>query len=303
MTMKTILNLDLESPNSANCSVPSFILVGHNSDLSLIVSTDSSFSSLIRHKPGWTCFLPLAERAFRMLSPSTVPLIISELLHSRAHPRRNIDYLKFYPTRKVAHVHLTWGQVIPRSMYVTIRHGTFNTYGRLNIKRYPGRYGYVPAADEKLNVTSLQGSSEGIIKSQTRRSWNCCSTTAMFSLWRNLNVTRSVISPTCSGTAADFFSLKPRQTFAPSRKSSGKRYNVPPSAEFVARVSGIPTMAKLPFQESADGLDAAFVGVPIDTGTSNRPGGRWCFSLQLLFMSVVLGRCFCCQWVHIIDKW
>ncbi|CAB1426561.1 unnamed protein product [Pleuronectes platessa] len=47
------------------------------------------------------------------------------------------------------------------------------------------------------------------------------------------------------------------------------------SAEFVARVSGIPTMAKLPFQETADGLDAAFVGVPIDTGTSNRPGARF----------------------------
>jgi len=55
---------------------------------------------------------------------------------------------------------------------------------------------------------------------------------------------------------------------------SGKSFNVPPSAEFVARVSGIATMCKLPFQETADGLDAAFVGVPIDTGTSNRPGAR-----------------------------
>uniref|UniRef100_A0A3Q3X390 Uncharacterized protein n=1 Tax=Mola mola TaxID=94237 RepID=A0A3Q3X390_MOLML len=53
---------------------------------------------------------------------------------------------------------------------------------------------------------------------------------------------------------------------------SGRRLNEPPSAMYVARVSGIPTMAKLPFQETADGLDAAFVGVPIDTGTSNRPG-------------------------------
>ncbi|XP_026854409.2 agmatinase, mitochondrial [Electrophorus electricus] len=56
---------------------------------------------------------------------------------------------------------------------------------------------------------------------------------------------------------------------------SGKSYNVPPSAEFVARVSGIATMAKLPFQETAEGLDAAFIGVPIDTGTSNRPGARF----------------------------
>lgn len=68
-----------------------------------------------------------------------------------------------------------------------------------------------------------------------------------------------------------------RVSINPNRKSSGKRFNVPPSAEFVARVSGIPTMAKLPYQETADGLDAAFIGVPIDTGTSNRPGARWCF--------------------------
>lgn len=59
------------------------------------------------------------------------------------------------------------------------------------------------------------------------------------------------------------------------RPMSGKSFNVPPSAEFVARVSGIATMCKLPFQETADGLDAAFIGVPIDTGTSNRPGARF----------------------------
>nr|XP_015192320.1 PREDICTED: agmatinase, mitochondrial isoform X2 [Lepisosteus oculatus] len=61
----------------------------------------------------------------------------------------------------------------------------------------------------------------------------------------------------------------------PSRRLSGSRYNVPPSAEFVARPSGIATMCKLPFQQSAEGLDAAFIGVPIDTGTSNRPGARF----------------------------
>lgn len=107
-----------------------------------------------------------------------------------------------------------------------------------------------------------------------------CQQRSMFSRWRNLNVTRIIISPSCSQIAADFFSLRPRQSLSlctnPSRKSSGKSYNVPPSAEFVARVSGIPTMAKLPYQETAEGLDAAFIGVPIDTGTSNRPGARWC---------------------------
>ncbi|MFT7812903.1 agmatinase, mitochondrial [Arapaima gigas] len=59
------------------------------------------------------------------------------------------------------------------------------------------------------------------------------------------------------------------------RRLSTKSFNVPPSAEFLARVSGICTMGKLPFQDSAEGLDAAFVGVPIDTGTSNRPGARF----------------------------
>lgn len=61
----------------------------------------------------------------------------------------------------------------------------------------------------------------------------------------------------------------------PSRLMSSKTYNVPPSSEFVARVSGIATMAKLPYQDTAEGLDAAFIGVPIDTGTSNRPGTRF----------------------------
>lgn len=119
----------------------------------------------------------------------------------------------------------------------------------------------------------------------------------MSSVLRNLRLSRSLILPSCSRTAVNFFSLRTRQTSAvslcsefdtrpcinPNRKYSGKRFNVPPSAEFVARVSGIPTMAKLPYQETAEGLDAAFIGVPIDTGTSNRPGARCCglfFSLR-----------------------
>ncbi|XP_068997488.1 guanidino acid hydrolase, mitochondrial isoform X2 [Embiotoca jacksoni] len=108
----------------------------------------------------------------------------------------------------------------------------------------------------------------------------------MFLILRNVNLRRAVVSPSF-GAAADFFSSQPPQTrtlhrnkrggvcTSPNRKCSGRPYNVPPSAEFVARVSGIPTMAKLPHQETADGLDAAFVGVPIDTGTSNRPGARF----------------------------
>ncbi|XP_010575585.1 guanidino acid hydrolase, mitochondrial [Haliaeetus albicilla] len=55
----------------------------------------------------------------------------------------------------------------------------------------------------------------------------------------------------------------------------GSQFNVPPSAQFVARPVGVCSMMKLPIQASAEGLDAAFVGVPLDTGTSNRPGARF----------------------------
>lgn len=98
---------------------------------------------------------------------------------------------------------------------------------------------------------------------------------AMLSLRRICAVTRTLVPPSSTSTGAETFRRQTLSSFiVPSRKSPGNRYNVPPSAEFVARVSGIPTMAKLPYQETADGLDAAFVGVPIDTGTSNRPGAR-----------------------------
>lgn len=63
----------------------------------------------------------------------------------------------------------------------------------------------------------------------------------------------------------------PSEKFAPRHFSD---FNVPPSAEFVARPVGVCSLLKLPVQTSAEGLDAAFVGVPLDTGTSNRPGAR-----------------------------
>ncbi|XP_078499124.1 guanidino acid hydrolase, mitochondrial [Lissotriton helveticus] len=71
--------------------------------------------------------------------------------------------------------------------------------------------------------------------------------------------------------------LSPRglRPLAPYRTASGTPLNVPPSAETVARPAGICTMLKLPFQASPKGLDAAFIGVPLDTGTSNRPGARF----------------------------
>src|SRR5215468_6553741 len=41
------------------------------------------------------------------------------------------------------------------------------------------------------------------------------------------------------------------------------------------RFGGPATMMRLPSQPSAAGLDVAFVGVPLDTGTSNRSGARF----------------------------
>ncbi|XP_034609029.1 agmatinase, mitochondrial [Trachemys scripta elegans] len=62
---------------------------------------------------------------------------------------------------------------------------------------------------------------------------------------------------------------------APRRFLAGSSFNLPPSAQSVARPVGVCSMMKLPVQTSPEGLDAAFVGVPLDTGTSNRPGARF----------------------------
>ncbi|XP_030041756.1 guanidino acid hydrolase, mitochondrial isoform X3 [Microcaecilia unicolor] len=61
----------------------------------------------------------------------------------------------------------------------------------------------------------------------------------------------------------------------PQRWASHGPFNMPPCADDTAGMAGICSMMKLPIQDSAEGLDAAFVGVPLDTGTSNRPGARF----------------------------
>ncbi len=53
------------------------------------------------------------------------------------------------------------------------------------------------------------------------------------------------------------------------------RFNQPLGANEMPRFGGPGTMMRLPAQESAAGLDACFVGVPLDIGTSNRPGTRF----------------------------
>ncbi|MBT8147453.1 MAG: arginase family protein, partial [Gammaproteobacteria bacterium] len=55
---------------------------------------------------------------------------------------------------------------------------------------------------------------------------------------------------------------------------SEDRYNQPLGGNEMPRFAGPTTMMRLPAQDSAAGLDVAFVGVPFDIGTSNRPGAR-----------------------------
>ena len=51
--------------------------------------------------------------------------------------------------------------------------------------------------------------------------------------------------------------------------------NQPLSGNAMPRFGGIATMMRLPYATSPDGLDAAFIGVPLDIGTSHRPGARF----------------------------
>jgi len=51
--------------------------------------------------------------------------------------------------------------------------------------------------------------------------------------------------------------------------------NQPLGGNDMPRFGGPATMMRLPTAESAAGLDACFIGVPFDIGTSNRPGTRF----------------------------
>ncbi|HVJ33899.1 MAG TPA: agmatinase [Terriglobia bacterium] len=52
-------------------------------------------------------------------------------------------------------------------------------------------------------------------------------------------------------------------------------FNQPLGGNKMPRFGGPATMMRLPSQNTAAGLDVAFVGVPLDTGTSNRSGARF----------------------------
>ncbi|HXV65179.1 MAG TPA: agmatinase [Vicinamibacteria bacterium] len=54
-----------------------------------------------------------------------------------------------------------------------------------------------------------------------------------------------------------------------------KKLNQPLGGNEMPRFGGPATMLRLPSASSAEGLDACFVGVPFDIGTSNRSGARF----------------------------
>lgn len=56
---------------------------------------------------------------------------------------------------------------------------------------------------------------------------------------------------------------------------SDRKLNEPLGGNTMPRFGGIATMMRLPTAESAIGIDAGFVGVPLDIGTSNRGGSRY----------------------------
>jgi guanidinobutyrase len=54
-----------------------------------------------------------------------------------------------------------------------------------------------------------------------------------------------------------------------------QKFNQPLGGNEMPRFGGPATMMRLPTQQGTKGLDACFVGVPIDIGTSNRSGTRY----------------------------
>ncbi|MGB7431046.1 MAG: agmatinase, partial [Ahrensia sp.] len=53
-----------------------------------------------------------------------------------------------------------------------------------------------------------------------------------------------------------------------------KTFNQPLGGNDMPRFGGPATFMRLPTQETAEGLDVAFIGIPMDIGTSNRSGTR-----------------------------
>ena len=52
-------------------------------------------------------------------------------------------------------------------------------------------------------------------------------------------------------------------------------HNQPLGGNDMPRFGGPGTMMRLPSADTAEGLDACFVGIPLDIGASNRSGTRY----------------------------
>ncbi|WAR27629.1 SPEB-like protein [Mya arenaria] len=76
-----------------------------------------------------------------------------------------------------------------------------------------------------------------------------------------------------------------------------QKYNEPLSGHEMPRAGGIASMMRLPVQNNTEGLDACFVGVPLDIGTSNRSGTRHgprqirCESSLIRKVNIATGAC------------
>jgi|SRR5579872_2248009 len=62
---------------------------------------------------------------------------------------------------------------------------------------------------------------------------------------------------------------------SPPPRTDEHTFNQPLGGNTMPRFAGPATMMRLPAAPSAAGLDACFVGVPLDIGTSNRSGARF----------------------------
>lgn len=61
----------------------------------------------------------------------------------------------------------------------------------------------------------------------------------------------------------------------PGSQGMSLHRNQPLGGNAMPRFAGLASMMRLPMADSPDGLDAAFIGVPLDIGTSNRAGARF----------------------------
>lgn len=54
-----------------------------------------------------------------------------------------------------------------------------------------------------------------------------------------------------------------------------KQYPQPQGGNEMPRFAGRATMMRLPYSDGPQGLDAAFIGIPLDIGASQRAGTRY----------------------------